>query len=628
MINDVAYSGNGRWIAIGTTTGVYIHDAQDLNELPRWIPTNDPVNKVIFSPDGSLIATSLPRQPVHIWQVETGTLLNTIPNEADDMIFSPDGQFLAIIVPRYQQEIQLWRIGDGVNVHTFRYATAIAFMPDQLRYAVAFNQNRSTYISTYALSENNVLSTLQIESCENCLPENIASLAFSPDGQLIIMGKGLDGEYNNTGVVEVRRIENAEVIYRIDTINTHPDRPYVCDSPFVGFEAPPRPSPGAIRLSPDNKQFSIIYTEKGGIWTTVKSYRLSDGQLLHTFVEGANSLAFSPDSLTIVTGSKEGRVQIWQSEGFNLITNLEGYDPAVSEIKFSPDGQLLATEHRNSVRLRRVMDGALLDEFKTAVKVAFSPDSKQYALGFVDGHIEVFNAMSGELQYEITYHIASISQLMFTPDSQMLVSMAQDCTMIVWQAANGAFLRPLEDYVTDTPVTGESRIRVDSIIVAPDGKKLIGSFDAVSSFGVWQLNDGSLLGVFPDGFEVGIHNLVIVPGSKTFAAVGGTHSLVSFSFWQIEGAILIKEWEKPDRGNYYLQEMTFSPDATVVASASNQGTLELWSVDGEQHLITLNFDTFAYQVDVWFFTSVAFSPNGRFLATGSSDGLVRLWGVP
>ena len=61
----------------------------------------------------------------------------------------------------------------------------------------------------------------------------------------------------------------------------------------------------------------------------------------------------------------------------------------------------------------------------------------------------------------------------------------------------------------------------------------------------------------------------------------------------------------------------FSPDSQLIASASEDNTVKLWTRDGE-YVRTL----LGHQDNVW---SVQFSPDGQMLASASRDGTVKLW---
>jgi len=64
---------------------------------------------------------------------------------------------------------------------------------------------------------------------------------------------------------------------------------------------------------------------------------------------------------------------------------------------------------------------------------------------------------------------------------------------------------------------------------------------------------------------------------------------------------------------------SFSPDGQMIASASEDGTVKLWNLLGEE------LQTFsAHQEQV---TEVSFSRNGQTLATTSEDGTVKLWKI-
>lgn len=64
--------------------------------------------------------------------------------------------------------------------------------------------------------------------------------------------------------------------------------------------------------------------------------------------------------------------------------------------------------------------------------------------------------------------------------------------------------------------------------------------------------------------------------------------------------------------------VAFSPDGRTFASASADGTLQIWDRVTGTHKRRL----IAHKVDV---NSVAFSPDERILASGSDDGTVLLW---
>lgn len=66
--------------------------------------------------------------------------------------------------------------------------------------------------------------------------------------------------------------------------------------------------------------------------------------------------------------------------------------------------------------------------------------------------------------------------------------------------------------------------------------------------------------------------------------------------------------------------MAFSPDGKTLASASEDGTIKLWDVQGKRDKATFRGHTGPVR-------ALAYSPDGRFLVSGSADYTARIWDI-
>ncbi|MFO0045058.1 MAG: WD40 repeat domain-containing protein, partial [Armatimonadota bacterium] len=98
----------------------------------------------------------------------------------------------------------------------------------------------------------------------------------------------------------------------------------------------------------------------------------------HTHGE-VKSVAVSPDSLTLASGSDDCTIKLWGVASGELMATLEGHTGRVNSVAFSPDGGTLASGSGDrAIKLWDVTTGELkstLGWHKNSVNsIAFSPD--------------------------------------------------------------------------------------------------------------------------------------------------------------------------------------------------------------------------------------------------------------
>ncbi|MGK7907822.1 MAG: hypothetical protein AB4040_11435 [Synechococcus sp.] len=107
--------------------------------------------------------------------------------------------------------------------------------------------------------------------------------------------------------------------------------------------------------------------------------------------------------------------------------------------------------------------------------------------------------------------------------------------------------------------------------------------------------------------------------SVSFSPTGDTLASASddgtVKLWNLEG----QELQTLEGHREPVYSVSFSPTGDTLASASDDGTVKLWNLEGEE-LQTLQ----GHRGGVW---SVSFSPTGDTLASASSDGTVKLWNL-
>lgn len=180
-----------------------------------------------------------------------------------------------------------------------------------------------------------------------------------------------------------------------------------------------------------------------GLWSEVRLFNLTSGITKRIQLNKyLNGFAFSPDGTQLATVSSE-TVQIWDTSSGTCLRTLEmSYIPR--SVAFSPDWSMFACGYnRIGIELYDTSEGTLIRSLEpvpgketSIYNLAFSPDGQKLAGYFHSddysqtGGICLWQLSDGSLlnraENIITYHQRASCKLLFTPDSQHLVTLIDD----------------------------------------------------------------------------------------------------------------------------------------------------------------------------------------------------------
>ncbi len=640
-INKIAYSPDSKWLAVASSIGIWLHDANTSAEVALFTGHTKEVRSVVFSPDSRTLASGGDDYEIRLWDIETGqvkAILEGHKSIIPSMGFSPDGSTLAS--GSWDETIRLWDADTGQPKATLRgdsgFIESVAFSPDgktlasggsdytiqfwdvesgQLKitfdgevewvYSVVFSPDGSTLagggwkeIRLWSVSDgypDQLKATLEGHS------GSIQSLAYSPDGTILASGGG-------------------DTTIRLWDVNTGQSnivlREHTNDVLSVAF-------------SPDGQTLA-----SSGRDNVVRLWNPSTGQLKRTIGKHTSSgykshrpIAFSPDGRTIATTQRDdGTIWLWDTTSGYLQVNLERSSPRwiLTTMAFSPEGNIIAYgDDSGIIRLRDVNTGGLLNLLEGHTdgisSVAFSPDGNILASGGIDGEIRLWAVDTGDMIISLREHIKDINPLLFSPDGETLASSSSGGMIKLWDPYSGD--------LKSTLFGGEGGVRARMMAFSPDSN-LLACYCGKESALLWDVNSGDLkatVGRFQDF------------NSVTFSPDGETLTLIAkrIHVWDLNTVLNVKkidQWNLKENPplishkssilsgyteDYFPPSSILAPDGVTVAS-TNRNTIWIWNVNHSQPLAILRGQSGEI-------TSKVFSPDGSLLATGSNDGTVLLW---
>lgn len=297
----------------------------------------------------------------------------------------------------------------------------------------------------------------------------------------------------------------------------------------------------SVAFSPDSRTVAVG-TERNEDQRLINGeaalFDVQTGDITHRFLQNIGpsniaSVAFSSDGRFFAAGTsavlEPGSVKLWDTRTWRLRRVLTGFKSDVESVAFSPDSARLVTGSRDRiVEIWDVATGAamrILDAPGEVFAVAVSPDGTLIAAGSGSagsgepGRISVWDAHTGTLLWSKKGHSDRCTSVVFAPNGGMLGSAGNDNTIRLWNPRTGSLSKMLE---------AVGVLTVNSMAFSPDGQKAAcGGSDG--SARLWDIAKGSVLHTFP-GSDATVETIAFAPDGKMLAC-GDRNGVVNL--WRI-----------------------------------------------------------------------------------------------
>ncbi len=304
-------------------------------------------------------------------------------------------------------------------------------------------------------------------------------------------------------------------------------------------------------------------------------------------IDTINSVAYSPDGRTVLTGSTDNTARLRDISSGKQIHHFKGHTDFIISVAYSPGGKTVLTgSHDTTARLWDVETGKqlhILKEHRLSItSVAYSPDGKTVITGSQEGTARLWDVTTGKQLKILQGHTRSISSVAFSPNGKTVLTVSEDDTARLWDVSTGQHLHRLRGH----------ELSITLVAYSPDGKTVLtGSDDTTAR--LWDTTTGECLHLLQHPGRV---NLVTYSRDEKTIITGSCEKTATLEvptayLWNVATGNLLKELPVVD----VLKSLLERPEGKSIIFKCEDGTMMI-SPNGKSFIIT-NYHH--YNAEIW-----------------------------